>query len=424
LPLLVAAALGPGSQKEASEPPADWVIDVFQRGRPLVLALPAFEARDRGVAEIAAELARVLRADLEFASLFRILEVHAAAGPYDYKAWVGADLVVTGSVAGDGDDLVSEVRLHAVAEARVVFGTVYRAPRDAARRLAHRIADELVAKLGAVGVAETEIAFASERDGKRSLFRMDYDGFGPRFLAEDFLTLAPRWSPDGRSLLYVSYPTRSSSPALAVLAAGSGRGVLVEAASMVFPGSWSPDGSKIAFSSTRDGNAEIYVMNRDGTGLKRLTDHPAIDVSPTWSPTGRELAFTSDRSGTKQIYTMDSEGLNLSRLSQVGSYNAEPAWSPSKDFSEIAYASRIEGGVFDVVVHDLLTGQVRELTSQRGMNESPSWAPNGRHLVFSSTRTGEPQLFTINRDGTNLRRITFEGKNKTPSWGPARREGA
>ena len=190
---------------------------------------------------------------------------------------------------------------------------------------------------------------------------------------------------------------------------------------MIYPGAWSPDGSRIAFSSSKDGNAEIYVMDRDGSRVERLTDHPGIDVSPTWSPTGREIAFTSDRSGSPQVYVMDADGLNLTRISLRGSYNAEPSWSPSMEFSEIAYASRIRGAVFDIVILDLLTKQIRQITNQRGLNESPSWAPNGRHLAFASTRAGDSQIFTVNRDGSNIRQLTFEGMSTTPSWGPAPR---
>jgi TolB protein len=391
------------------------------------MAILPFEVRGPGAAEAALEISRVVRDDLEFASVYPIADEKSyprtVGERLDYKAWMaaGVDVVVTGALTRDGDNLVSEVRVHAVADAKVVFGTVYAAPIESSRRLAHRIADEIVEKSGIAGIAQTQIAFASEKDGKRAIYRMDYDGFGPVRMVEEFLTMAPRWSPDGRSILYASFSTRTSSPVLAMLTAGRGRETLLESQSMVFPGSFSPDGTKVAFSSTHDGNAEIYVVNADGTGLKRLTDHPEIDVSPTWSPTGRELAFTSNRTGGPQIYTIDTEGLNLTRLSRVGSYNAEPAWSPSRDFSEIAYASRIEGAVFDIVVHDLLTHQVRQLTSQRGLNESPSWSPNGRHLVFTSTRSGESQLYTVNRDGSNLRPIPLEGKNTTPNWGPAPR---
>jgi TolB protein len=250
---------------------------------------------------------------------------------------------------------------------------------------------------------------------------MDYDGARQRQIGAGFLELGPRWSPDGESILYVSYPRRGASPILALATGGPTPQVLFESEKMVFPGSWSPDGARIAFSSSKDGNPEIYVMDRDGGRVQRLTDDPGIDVSPTWSPTGREIAFTSDRSGSPQIYIMDTEGLNVTRISLQGSYNAEPAWSPSTDFSEIAYASRVGGGVFDIVVHDMLTRQIRHITDRHGLNESPSWAPNGRHLVFASTRTGDSQIFTTNRDGSNVRQLTFEGMSATPSWGPAPR---
>ncbi|HEY7817780.1 MAG TPA: Tol-Pal system beta propeller repeat protein TolB, partial [Vicinamibacteria bacterium] len=225
----------------------------------------------------------------------------------------------------------------------------------------------------------------------------------------------------GESILFVSFARRGILPVLALATGGPNPRTLFGSEGMTYPGAWSPDGSKIAFSSSKDGNAEIYVMDRDGSRVERLTNHPSIDVSPTWSPTGREIAFTSDRSGSPQIYIMDADGLNLTRISLSGSYNAEPAWSPSTEFSEIAYATRVRGGIFDIVIHDLLTKQIRQITQKRGLNESPSWAPNGRHLAFASTRTGDSQIFTVNRDGSNMRQLTFEGMSTTPSWGPAPR---
>ena len=187
---------------------------------------------------------------------------------------------------------------------------------------------------------------------------------------------------------------------------------------MTFSPAWSPDGKYIAFSSTRDGNSEIYTINADGSGLKRLTYHPGIDTSPCWSPTSREIAFTSDRTGNPQIYQMDTDGLNVRRLSWQGSYNDSASWSPSRQYSEIAWSSRIERGPFDIVVYNLETQQIRQLTTGRGSNENPSWSPNGLHLLFTSSRTGSNQMFTMNRDGTNQRRITTQGNNTTPRWGP------
>jgi hypothetical protein len=146
-----------------------------------------------------------------------------------------------------------------------------------------------------------------------------------------------------------------------------------------------PDGKRIAYSSNRGGNMEIWVANADGGGAHRLTSSAASDTAPCWSPTGQEIAFTSNRSGSPQIWVMDSEGLNLRRLTNVGNYNDAPAWNPSKQWSEVAYTSRLEGG-FEVAIVDLATRQVRQVTEGRGSCEYPSWAPNGRHLVFACSR--------------------------------------
>jgi TolB protein len=161
------------------------------------------------------------------------------------------------------------------------------------------------------------------------------------------------------------------------------------------------------------------VANIDGSGPHRLTQSPAQDTAPVWSPTGQEIAFTSDRSGAPQIYIMDSEGLNTRRLTTIGNWNDAPAWNPSKQYSEIAYTSRLEAGGFDVAVIDLGTRLVRQVTQGRGSCEYPSWAPNGRHLVFSCSRGKNWQITVSDRDGTTVQTLsTGAGSNVQPDWGP------
>jgi TolB protein len=409
-PVLAMAAFA--FQDRPKTPLDEWNLELGQNVSQIRLAVSDFEPRSPEAKAAASELTSVLRDDLVFASVFRIVDASQKA-----------DVGIAGRLTIEPDSLLAEVRFRDLVATKEAFAAEYRAPVDETRRLAHRIADDVLAKVGILGVAQTQIAYSSRRgsEPRKTIGRMDYDGARQRQVGAGFLELAPRWSPAGDSILYVSYPRRGAFPMLALAEGGPTPRALFESEKMVFPGAWSPEGSRIAFSSSKDGNPEIYVMDRDGGRLQRLTDHPGIDVSPTWSPTGREIAFTSDRSGSPQIYVMDAEGLNLTRISLRGSYNAEPAWSPSTEFSEIAYASRVGGGVFDVVIHDLLTKQIRQITYQRGLNESPSWAPNGRHLAFASTRAGDPQIFTVNRDGSNIRQLTFEGTNATPSWGPAPR---
>jgi len=176
---------------------------------------------------------------------------------------------------------------------------------------------------------------------------------------------------------------------------------------------WSPDGTRVAFSSTRDGNPEIYVANRDGSNVRRITNHPSIDITPTWSPTGTQIAFTSDRTGTPQIYVVGADGLNLAKRSSDG-YCDRPTWSPAP-YNEIAYSAR-SGPGFDIHVIDLATGQTSSLTNGEGTNESPAYSPNGRHIVFTSSRSGKVQVFTMARDGKNVRQITRTGNNEKPDW--------
>jgi len=176
---------------------------------------------------------------------------------------------------------------------------------------------------------------------------------------------------------------------------------------------WSPDGTRIAFSSSRDGNFEIYVANRDGSNPRRLTNHPGADVTPTWSPTGTQIAFTSDRTGTPQIYVIDTDGLGLRQITHE-TYADRPTWSPAP-YNEIAFASKTGPG-FDIKILELSSGAVRQLTFGEGSNESPAFAPNGRHLAFMSTRAGKQQLFSMARDGRDLKQLTRSGANYQPNW--------
>ena len=165
--------------------------------------------------------------------------------------------------------------------------------------------------------------------------------------------------------------------------------------------------------SQRDGNPEIYVVNRDGSGLRRLTNHPENDVTPTWSPTGNQIAFTSNRAGTPQIWIMNADGSGQQRITNE-SHCDRPTWSPAP-FNEIAYASR-SGGGFDIRIFDFATRSTRTITDGIGTNESPAFAPNGRHIAYVSTRSGKAQIFTIARDGNDRKQITTVGENRYPHW--------
>jgi TolB protein len=274
-------------------------------------------------------------------------------------------------------------------------------------------------------VARTKLAFIPDRNREplvgtverrevKEVYISDYDGGNPhRITVTRTLNLNPSWAPDGRSLVYTSYGASSADLVISHIYEGLLHRPTRGQGNNYLP-AFSPDGTQIAFMSTRDGNGEIYVVNVDGTGLRRLTNHPADDVSPTWSPSGAQIAFASDRTGRPQIYVMNIDGAGLRRITLNESEADRPTWSPSP-YNEIAFTART-GSWYDIKKYDVLTGETTQLTFSQGSNESPAFSPTGRHLAFTSTRTGSKQIFVIGRDGRGLKQVTREGNNQTPSW--------
>lgn len=345
--------------------------------------------------------------------------------PFDRWRELNADGLIVGTVQKASAGFHVEMKLFNVRTRQAVYPRAYDGSN--ARLFAHTMSDELHKSQRALnGVARSKLTFDSDRDGERmsgtvqdrsikEIYIADYDGENQkRVTVGRTLNIAPRWSPDGRSIAYTSYRRGGAN----LFISNIFQGTLDEVTKGDKVGenwlpAWSPDGTKLAFSSTRDGNPEIYVVNRDGTGLRRVTNNPSIDITPTWSPSGTQIAFTSDRSGTPQIYVVGADGLNLSKKTSE-SYADRPTWSPAP-FNEIAFAAR-SGPGFDIRVLDLSTGATKALTFGEGTNESPAFAPNGRHLIFTSTRSGKAQVFTMARDGKNVRQITKAGNNEKPDW--------
>jgi len=289
------------------------------------------------------------------------------------------------------------------------------------RFMVHRWADELVSRYtGDPGIARTKIAFVSEdADGNRDLYVMDYDGFGPkRVTADHRLSLMPAWSPDQRSVVYTTYRQNHQEIVQLHLASGAKK-TLVNAQSLNITPAFSPNGELLAFASATEGNSDIYTLHLTTQEKVKLTFHGSADLSPTWSPNGREIAFTSDRGGRPQIYVMSADGSNVRRVTFDGEYNAAPAWSPRGNW--IVYVCRVPELGFKLcrITPD---GQKRvQITSgpTQEIDDSPSWAPDGRHIVFSSTRGGTSHIYMVNMDGTGLERLTPGGTHRgSPSWSP------
>jgi len=441
--LAVPRAQQPASQQPPTPPPqqpTEIVTTISgEGGAPPRLAVPDFIplSPDAETAAIAKTIGQVLWDDLNFEREFAFIprDIYAsipratsfADVPFERWQELNADGLVVGTVQKAGTTIKVEMRLYNVRSRQASLARQYDGTAANPRLFAHTISDEIHKTQRALnGVARSKLTFDSDRDGERmsgtvesrnikEIYISDYDGENQRRVTVGkTLNIAPRWSPDGRSIAYTSYRRGGAN----IFISNIFQGTLDEVTKGDKVGenwlpAWSPDGTRLAFSSTRDGNPEIYVVNRDGSNLRRITNHPNIDITPTWSPSGTQIAFTSDRTGTPQIYVVGADGLNLAKRTSDG-YCDRPTWSPAP-YNEIAFSSR-SGPGFDIRVIDVVTGVSHALTNGEGTNESPAFSPNGRHIVFTSTRSGKTQVFTMARDGKNVRQITRTGNNEKPDW--------
>jgi TolB protein len=431
------AAIAAGAPQQP--PTRDTIIITGSAGR---WALPDCVPKRPDEASLAAcrTLSQVLRADLRFEDLFQLLQdsLIAAIAPLNPQAprfedWkgIGAKYLIAAQAEVAGSELSVEVRVYDVDSGQAMMQRRYSGKADSPRSFAHQASDDILALTQNKGVARTRIAFVSDRDAtkerpSKELYIVDYDGYNPRRVTVNgSLNILPAWRPDGQAIAYVSY--RQGSPLLYLAKIFEGQSVAnlsgEKGDSQAFSPVFSPDGKQLAFASNRAGSADIYVAGADGSSPRRLTTTQANDTAPCFSPTGQEIAFTSNRTGTPQLWLIDGDGLNVRRLTQgTGNYNDGCAWNPAKQYSEIAFTARLEAGGpvrFDIAVIDLATRQVRQITEGRGSCEYPSWAPNGRHLVFSCERNKRWEITIADREGRSIQTLaTGPGNNVQPDWGP------
>ncbi len=401
------------------------------------VAVPDSVARSAPAQVLAKTFHDVVWADLEYSGIIDLVSPsfyppQALSQPSELHAadWTAppatAAMVAYSNVAIDGTNLAAAGFLSDVRNptAPLALQKIYRgAATDAGvRRLAHQFADDIIALLsgGQAGIAQTQIAYVSTRDGNKEIWAMDYDGSNQHELTHmRSISLTPRWSPDATRIAFTCFqPYRGvTSPQICMYSAASDHLIAFPR----FPGTnsspaWSPDGSQLAFMSSQAGDPEIYTCDADGGHLHRITFAAGVSTSPAWNPkTGKQMAFVSDRAGIPMLYLSDSDGSNVQKLNlpDMG-YVIDPAWSPNGQL--LAFSWRRPSGNYDIYVMDVATNQLLELTRDESRNERPSWAPDGRHVVFESTRTGTRQIWSMLADGSQPRQLTYEGQSESPSW--------
>jgi TolB protein len=398
--------------------------------RKFYLALPAVEGIGSTPEEIRRETEETLLQDITISDLFYLLDRRKLpqGGGYiteanvDFKAWedAGAEFLLSVGLKTEGEGIAVEFRLFDVVQHIYIAGKRYRGTQEGMRDMVHRMVDELVEQLtGEQGIFQTKIAFITDGTGNKEISLMDVDGFDMQMVTHNgSINISPAWHPDRKSLLYTCF--RRRNPDLYQIFLSTGSDILLSNA----PGlnaapAWSPDGKQIALMMSGDENTEIFLLDSRGKNPQQLTNSWDNKASPAWSPDGKQIAFVSDRSRNPQIYIMDLATGKIRRLTYEGSYNCSPDWSPKGD--KIAFAGEV-GGVFHIyTIRPDGTG-LKRLTKE-GSNENPSWAPNGRHIVYTSKMEGRlggnADLYIMTADGGGPWRVTNSLPNETePAWSP------
>jgi len=418
-----------------AQAPAQEVVLSTSAGSKLGIAVP--KATAVGIAEdfVNRELFDTLLRDLEEAGPFAVLKDRQpkSGDITNLKAWLetGTDWLVTLKASRPGvespdkagrivpDEVEIVAKFMGGKSAKAVFSKKYRGKDAALRRIAHSLADDLVARLtGEKGVAATRVVFVRQLSPLiKEIFQIDRDGSNAVQLTHHkSLTLSPTVAADGR----VAYMTYKGGPPEIW-----GQTKVGGPFEKLFPGkggpqgpcmapAWSPNGKRIVFvQGDKRGNTDIMVLDVETGRVRRLTDSNCINTEPTWNPAGTQIAFTSDRGGSPQIYLMEEDGSNVRRLTTEGTYNASACWSPTG--AMIAYVSRFEGK-FDLFVYKLGEGKSYQITTGVASSESPDWSPDERRLVFSSGSMGGMQLYTTDLSGNTLRRLTEFSGCQSPKW--------
>jgi TolB protein len=376
------------------------------------------------------ELASIVEADLGRSGLFaplpttEMLEHPNDAAQIDYRNWrmVNVDNVVVGKVQRDPNGtLMVRFQLTDVARAQVVAGFELPIVDPARPRpVAHQIADIIYEKLtGIKGYFNTQIAYITSsgmtpRDRLFQLIVADADGENPVIVANSRDPLmSPAWSPDGRRLAYVGYERGNSAIYVHDLQSGQARRIIGEKGINGAP-AWSPDGSQLAITLSYGTNPDIYIISAQGGAPRRITDSSAIDTEPAWSPDGSQIAFTSDRGGQPQIYVVAAGGGAAQRVSFEGKQNLRARYSP--DGRSILLVnldeSRYRIGLLDLKSHQL------RIVSDGPLDESPSFAPNGALIIYSTTSNQGVELATVTVDGRVRQRLKQVGDVREPAWSP------
>lgn len=379
----------------------------------------------KGEEQLPHKMADIVAADLYRSGLFKIVDsgglpsIPAEPGEVIFPIFKArsADYVVIGSVSPLANGYWDvRFRLLDVDKRTQLTGFAYQVTPQQLRNTAHKMADAIYEKItGDTGVFSTRITYVVKNGTRFELQVADADGFGAQtVLASNEPILSPAWSPDGTRIAYVSFERKKPIVYVQSLLTGQ-RTVVANFRGSNSAPAWSPDGRQLAVVLTKDSSSQIYLVTPDGANAVRLTHSNGIDTEPNFSPDGRSILFTSDRGGSAQIYRVPVSGGAAERLTFEGSYNVSPRHAP--DGKSFAFVQR-NSGRFNIAVQDFASRQAQLLT-ENSMDESPTFAPNGRIILYATEVRGRGILAAVSSDGRVRQRFSTEiGDVREPAWGP------
>ena len=369
-------------------------------------------------------ISSIVAADLKRSGLFKVLETGGVVNrPSDitqikFSEWsnLQAQALAVGTVeAMPNNRLKVTFQLADVLKQTQLTGMQYTIAPNQIRATAHKIADVIYQKLtGESGIFASRIAYITKANGRYMLKVADADGENPlTMVSSKEPIISPAWSPEGSRIAYVSFEKKK--PIVYIQSLSGQRSVLAGFKGNNSAPAWSPDGNKLAIVLTYGANSQVYTINADGSNLNRITKGGAIDTEPTWSTDAKWIYFTSDRGGRPQIYKVPASGGDPQRVTFEGAYNVSPRFSP--DGKSLAMI-RNDGGKFRVALQELTSGQV-QLLSDGSQDESPSFAPNGRVILYATRSSGHGALAAVSADGRVKQKLNESGGDiREPAWGP------
>ncbi len=405
-----------GTQREGTIAPIPIAVTEFLGGDP----------------KLAGDISNIISADLGRSGLFdpldrasfleRIADINSAPRFPDWRS-IRAQALVVGRVTSGGDGrLTAEYRLWDVATGRQLAGQRFSTGEVNWRRVGHIIADQVYERLtGEKGYFDTRVVFVDETGPKdrrvKRLAIMDQDGANVRLLSQGKeLVLTPRFSPNNQEIAFMSYAGEKPRVFLMNLETGQ-RQVVGEFPGMTFAPRFSPDGQRIIMSLQSEGNSSIFEMDLKTRQSRKLTDSGSLDTGPSYSPDGRQVVFESDREGTQQLYLMGSDGSGIRRISFGDGRYSTPVWSPRGDY--IAFTKQLSGRFLIGVMRP--DGSGERILSEGFHNEGPTWAPNGRVLMFFREARGGnagPRIYSVDITGYNEQVVTTPSFASDPAWSP------